>query len=74
MDALLRQFFRHLEQDQDLPASYREAWEQDLRDFSAFLQDRGLTRWQDVTPGEIIRLAGQLELVTRYVLTREEQP
>jgi site-specific recombinase XerD len=52
MDAILRLFFQHLEQDPDLPASYREAWEQDLRDFSAYLKGRGLSRWQEVTPGD----------------------
>ena len=52
MDAILHQFFQHLEQDQDLPASYREAWEQDLREFTAFLQGQGRKRWQDVTTSD----------------------
>jgi len=52
MDTSLRHFFEHLVQDYDLPASYREAWEQDLRDFSAFLQGQGRAHWQEVTPGD----------------------
>ena len=53
MDAILQQFFQHLEKDPDLPASYREAWEQDLRNFSAFLQGQSRVRWQEVTPGDL---------------------
>jgi integrase/recombinase XerD len=52
MDATLQEFFRHLEQDPDLPASYREAWEHDLGQFSAFLKERGRTGWQEVAPGD----------------------
>jgi integrase/recombinase XerD len=52
MDAILQQFFRQMEQDPDLPASYLEAWEQDLRDFGAFLQGRGKARWQEASPGD----------------------
>ena len=53
MDAILQQFFQHLEKDPDLPASYREAWEQDLRNFSAFLRGQGRAHWQEVTPGDL---------------------
>ncbi len=52
MDKTLLNFLQHLDQDQDLPASYREAWEQDLLEFATFLQGRGRKRWQDVTPGD----------------------
>lgn len=52
MDKTLLNFFLHLEQDQDLPASYREAWEQDLLEFATFLQGRGRKLWQDVTSGD----------------------
>jgi|GEM_PF-29005 len=49
MEKTLQQYFRHLENDPDLPASAREAWEQDLRDFSLFVQGRDRTRWPEVT-------------------------
>ena len=52
MDKSLLNFFQHLEQDQDLPASYREAWEQDLLEFATFLQVRGRKLWQDVTSSD----------------------
>ncbi len=52
MDAILRNFFQHLEQNPNLPASYLEAWEQDLRDFASFLQAEGRAHWQEVTPGD----------------------
>ena len=52
MDTTLKQFLQHLEQDPDLPASYLEAWEQDLQHFSAFLQKKGRTQWLEVTPGD----------------------
>jgi integrase/recombinase XerD len=52
MDTHLQQFFQHLRHDPDLPASYREAWEQDLGNFSAFLQERGRTQWQEVTSSD----------------------
>jgi integrase/recombinase XerD len=41
MDTHFQQFLQHIRHDPDLPASYREAWEQDLRNFSAFLKERG---------------------------------
>jgi len=49
MDNTLRQYFRRLEEDPDLPASTREAWGQDLRDFAAFVQGRGRGHWPEVT-------------------------
>ena len=52
MDKTLLNFFQHLEQDQDLPASYREAWEQELLEFATFLQGRGRKLWQDVTSSD----------------------
>jgi integrase/recombinase XerD len=52
MNDLLQQFFEHLEQDPDLPVSYREAWEQDLLGFSAFLQAQGRSSWPEVTAGD----------------------
>lgn len=63
MEETLQQYFRHLESDPDLPASAREAWEQDLRDFSAFVQGRDRKRWLEVTPADcqayFDHLAGQ---------------
>lgn len=52
MDTAIQKFLHTVEQDPDLPVSYREAWEQDLRDFCAFLQEKGRSRWQEVTPGD----------------------
>ncbi len=52
MNDILQQFFEHLEQDPDLPVSYREAWEQDLRGLSAFLQAQGRGSWPEVTSGD----------------------
>jgi integrase/recombinase XerD len=52
MDTILQQFFQQVEHDPDLPASYREAWEQDLRNFFAFLQERGRAHWPEVTSGD----------------------
>jgi integrase/recombinase XerD len=49
MDSHLQQFLQHIRHDPDLPASYREAWEQDLRNFSAFLQEKGRGAWPEVT-------------------------
>jgi hypothetical protein len=49
MNHILQQFFQHLEHDPDLPVSYREAWEQDLRGFAVFLQAQGRGGWQEVT-------------------------
>ena len=45
MDNILQQYFRHLEEDPDLPASTREAWGQDLSDFAAFVQGRSRESW-----------------------------
>lgn len=50
MENTLQQYFRHLENDPDLPASAREAWEQDLRDFAIFVHSRGRREWPEVTP------------------------
>jgi integrase/recombinase XerD len=52
MDAAFKLFLQNLENKADLPASTREAWEQGLRDFSAFLQGRGRTPWQEVAPSD----------------------
>jgi integrase/recombinase XerD len=52
MDTHLQQFFQQVGHDPDLPASYREAWERDLRDFSAFLQEKGRARWPEVTSSD----------------------
>jgi integrase/recombinase XerD len=52
MDTHLQQFFQQVRHDSNLPASYREAWEQDLGNFSAFLQGKGRARWPEVTPGD----------------------
>ncbi|MEJ2069996.1 MAG: site-specific tyrosine recombinase XerD [Syntrophobacterales bacterium] len=49
MDNILRQYFRHLEENPDMPASTREAWGQDLSDFAAFVQGRGRGHWPEVT-------------------------
>jgi integrase/recombinase XerD len=49
MDIHLLQFLQHIQHDPDLPASYREAWEQDLLNFSAFLQEKGRSTWPEVT-------------------------
>jgi integrase/recombinase XerD len=49
MDNILRQYFRHLEEDPDLPASTREAWGQDLSDFAAFVRGRGRADWPEIT-------------------------
>lgn len=52
MNDILQQFFQYLENAPDLPAPTREAWEQDLRAFSAFLQGQGRGSWQEVTAGD----------------------
>jgi integrase/recombinase XerD len=52
MDTHFQQFLQHIRHDPDLPASYREAWEQDLRNFSAFLKERGRVEWPEVSPGD----------------------
>jgi integrase/recombinase XerD len=52
MDAAFKLFLQNLENKADLPASTREAWEQGLRDFWAFLQGRGRTPWQEVAPSD----------------------
>jgi integrase/recombinase XerD len=52
MENTLQQYFRRLESDPDLPASTREAWEQDLRDFCAFVQGRDRKHWPEVTPDD----------------------
>ncbi len=52
MDNILQQFFRHLEHASDLPASNREAWEQELRNFCAFLEGQGRRHWQEVTASD----------------------
>jgi integrase/recombinase XerD len=49
MENILQQYFRHLESDPDLAASAREAWEQDLHDFSLFAQGRNRKHWPEVT-------------------------
>jgi integrase/recombinase XerD len=49
MDIHLLQFLQHIQHDPDLPASYREAWEQDLLNFCAFLQEKGRSTWPEVT-------------------------
>jgi integrase/recombinase XerD len=49
MDTHLQQFLQQIRHDPDLPASYREAWEQDLGNFSAFLKAKGRTTWPEVT-------------------------
>jgi integrase/recombinase XerD len=52
MDTHFQQFLQHIRHDPDLPASYREAWEQDLRNFSAFLKERGRVEWPEVSLGD----------------------
>jgi integrase/recombinase XerD len=52
MDNILQPYFRHLEEDADVPASTREAWDQALRDFSLFVQSRGRKQWSEVTPDD----------------------
>lgn len=52
MDSILRQFFQQVQNDPDLPASYLEAWEQDLQHFSSFVQEKGRSRWPEVTPND----------------------
>jgi len=52
MDTTLQQYFRYLESDPDLPASAREAWEQDLRDFCIFVQGQNRKHWPEVTPDD----------------------
>ncbi len=52
MDIHLQQFLQKVSHDPDLPASYREAWEQDLRNFSAFLKEKGRDTWPEVTSSD----------------------
>jgi integrase/recombinase XerD len=52
MDVAIKFFLQNLETKADLPASNREAWDQGLRNFWAFLQGRGRTSWQEVAPGD----------------------
>jgi integrase/recombinase XerD len=49
MDTRVQQFLQHIQHDPDLPTSYREAWEQDLGNFFAFLKERGRGTWPEVT-------------------------
>jgi len=48
MNDAVELFLTHLEKDPDLPAWAREAWQQDVRDFYAFLQGQGRTSWREV--------------------------
>lgn len=63
MEKILEHYFRHLQSDPDLPASAREAWEQDLQDFCAFVQGRDRKQWPEVTQKDcqayVDHLAGQ---------------
>uniref|UniRef100_A0A7C3ZA61 Tyrosine recombinase XerD n=1 Tax=Desulfobacca acetoxidans TaxID=60893 RepID=A0A7C3ZA61_9BACT len=74
MDKAIHQFLSHAEEDRGLPASCREAWEQDLHDFSTFLRQQGRTGWQEVTSGDCrayFQHLGQQNLSLRLLEQRE---
>jgi len=73
MDTHLQQFLQQVGHDPDLPASYREAWEQDLGNFSAFLQERGRVQWPEVTPGDCQAYFEQLASQDLSPRHREQQ-
>jgi len=52
MENTLQQYLRYLENDPNLSASAREAWEEDLRDFYDFVLDRDRRHWPEVSPDD----------------------
>jgi integrase/recombinase XerD len=73
MDTHLQQFYEHIRHDPDLPASYREAWEQDLRNFSVFLQEKGRSTWREVTSSDCQAYFEQLSQQDQSLRHLEQQ-